>query len=155
MVINESQMQKAKGIRPLNLVICPNTLIYQWHKEVEKFFSHVDFVSSVYDASTSQKVLQAVARNEMDMIITSYEKVRSDIERLSQLKYFYIVLDEGHRIKNAKSKTTQAIKSLDGQRKLVLSGTPLQNKVSELWSIFDFLMPSFLEEEKVFNQKYN
>ena len=65
------------------------------------------------------------------------------------------MLDEGHRIKNAKSKTTLAIKSLKGCRKLILSGTPLQNKVSELWSIFDFLMPSFLEDEKVFNSKYN
>ena len=64
-------------------------------------------------------------------------------------------MDEGHRIKNAKSKTTKAAKSLNAERKLILSGTPLQNKVSELWSIFDFLMPNFLEEEGVFNKLYN
>lgn len=66
-----------------------------------------------------------------------------------------MILDEGHIIKNSKAKTTQAVKSLQSEKKLVLTGTPLQNKVSELWSIFDFLMPGFLEEETVFNKKYN
>jgi TATA-binding protein-associated factor len=66
-----------------------------------------------------------------------------------------VVLDEGHRIKNHKSKTTQAVKALRTQRKLILSGTPLQNKVSELWSLFDFLMPNFLEDERTFNSRYN
>ena len=65
------------------------------------------------------------------------------------------MLDEGHKIKNSKSLVTQSCKSLNAERKLVLSGTPLQNKVSELWSIFDFLMPTFLEDEKVFNKNYN
>jgi TATA-binding protein-associated factor len=71
------------------------------------------------------------------------------------VNFFYIVLDEAHKIKNSKSKITQRIKELKGDRKLVLSGTPLQNKVSELWSLFDFLMPDFLEEETVFNKTYN
>jgi TATA-binding protein-associated factor len=66
-----------------------------------------------------------------------------------------VVLDEAHIIKNAKAKTTQAVKALRCEKKIVLTGTPLQNKVSELWSIFDFLMPGFLEEENVFNKKYN
>ena len=92
---------------------------------------------------------------QLDIIITSYERARNEIDFLSQINFFYVVLDEGHRIKNAKSKTTRAIKSLSAERKLVLSGTPLQNKVSELWSIFDFLMPNFLEEEGVFNKLYN
>lgn len=71
------------------------------------------------------------------------------------LRYFYVVLDEAHIIKNAKAKTTLAVKALLCDKKLVLTGTPLQNKVAELWSIFDFLMPGFLEDESVFNKKYN
>jgi TATA-binding protein-associated factor len=66
-----------------------------------------------------------------------------------------VILDEAHIIKNSKAKITQAVKSLQCEKKIVLTGTPLQNKVSELWSIFDFLMPGFLEEEGVFNKKYN
>ena len=65
------------------------------------------------------------------------------------------MLDEGHRIKNSKAQVTLCTKAIKAERKLVLTGTPLQNKVSELWSIFDFLMPNFLETEKVFNSKYN
>lgn len=91
----------------------------------------------------------------MDIIVISYERARGDIATLSQIPFFYLVLDEGHRIKNAKSKVTISAKSLQAERKLVLTGTPLQNRVSELWSIFDFLMPNFLEEEKTFNQRYN
>lgn len=64
-------------------------------------------------------------------------------------------MDEGHKIKNSKAKVTMCTKIIKAERKLVLTGTPLQNKVSELWSIFDFLMPNFLETEKVFNSKYN
>lgn len=71
------------------------------------------------------------------------------------MQLFYVVLDEAHIIKNSKAKRTQAVKSLNCEKKLILTGTPLQNKVSELWSIFDFLMPGFLEEENVFNKKYN
>lgn len=65
------------------------------------------------------------------------------------------MLDEAHIIKNAKAKRTQAVKSLNCEKKIILTGTPLQNRVSELWSIFEFLMPGFLEEENVFNKKYN
>ncbi len=66
-----------------------------------------------------------------------------------------MILDEAHIIKNSKAKITHSVKSLLCEKKIVLTGTPLQNKVSELWSIFDFLMPGFLEEESVFNKKYN
>jgi TATA-binding protein-associated factor len=87
--------------------------------------------------------------------VVSYEKVRSELKAFLGLKIFYLVLDEAHIIKNTKAKTTQAVKQLSCDKKIVLTGTPLQNKVSELWSIFDFLMPGFLEEETVFNRKYN
>lgn len=81
--------------------------------------------------------------------------MRSELSAFSDLNFFYLVLDEGHMIKNGKAKVTQAIKKLKCDRKIILTGTPLQNKVSELWSIFDFLMPGFLEEESVFNKRYN
>ena len=68
---------------------------------------------------------------------------------------FYLVLDEAHKIKNAKSVVAQNVKLLKAKRKLALSGTPLQNRVSELWSLFDFLMPNFLEDESTFNRTYN
>ncbi len=71
------------------------------------------------------------------------------------MHFFFVVLDEAHIIKNAKAKQTIAVKELDCEKKMALSGTPLQNKVSELWSIFDFLIPGFLENEQEFNRIYN
>lgn len=66
-----------------------------------------------------------------------------------------MIVDEAHTIKNSKAKTSLAVKAVKAEKKIALSGTPLQNRVSELWSIFDFLMPGFLEEEQIFNRKYN
>lgn len=74
---------------------------------------------------------------------------------MGEKEFFYLVLDEAHKIKNAKSVIAQSVKQLRAKRKLALSGTPLQNRVAELWSLFDFLMPNFLEEETVFNKTYN
>ena len=88
------------------------------------------------------------------VVITSYDIVRNDIEFLGGLSWNYLVLDEGHVIKNTKSKTSQAIRKLTAQHRLILSGTPIQNSVVELWSLFDFLMPGYLGSEKQFMHRY-
>jgi len=93
--------------------------------------------------------------SETDVVIINYEKVKKCLPQLLAKNFFYIVLDEAHKIKNSKSVVTQAVKQLKCERKLALSGTPLQNRVAELWSLFDFLMPDFLEDESVFNKTYN
>ena len=87
--------------------------------------------------------------------MAAYESVRSDIADLSKLKFNYCVLDEGHIIRNSKSKTTLAAKRLVASHRLILSGTPIQNNVLELWSLFDFLMPGFLGTEKSFTARYS
>ncbi|KAL1290091.1 hypothetical protein AAHE18_20G104800 [Arachis hypogaea] len=79
-----------------------------------------------------------------NVIITSYDVVRKDIDYLGQLLWNYCILDERHIIKNAKSKVTLAVKQLKAQHHLILSGTPIQNNIMDLWSLFDFLMPGFL-----------
>jgi len=89
------------------------------------------------------------------VLIISYEKLRNDVENLKTIQFFYLIVDEAHIIKNSKAKTTLAVKAINAEKKIALSGTPLQNRVSELWSLFDFLMPGFLEEEQIFNRKYN
>jgi TATA-binding protein-associated factor len=95
------------------------------------------------------------AKSKIDVLIVSYEKLRGDFKSFEPLSFFYLILDEAHLIKNAKAKTTLCVKALKAEKRIALTGTPLQNRVSELWSIFDFLMPGFLEEEGVFNRKYN
>lgn len=91
----------------------------------------------------------------MDVVITSYEVVRNDIGSLEDINWLYCILDEGHIIKNAKTKLTKAVKAIQAQHRLILSGTPIQNNVLELWSLFDFLMPGFLGTETSFNERFS
>ena len=160
-VLNESEKIKRKQIaehgsvvdRPVNLVICPTTLTFNWLHEVEKFF--LDQKVAVIEGGPAERDLLLSSLHEYDVVIVNYEKVKSCLPAFLKQEFFYLVLDEAHKIKNSKSLITQSVKQLKASRKLVLSGTPLQNRVSELWSLFDFLMPDFLEEEAVFNKMYN
>merc|ERR1719481_1966638 len=89
-----------------------------------------------------------------NLIITSYDIVRNDVEFFGSIKWNYLVLDEGHVIKNTKSKTAIAIRQLVASHRIILTGTPIQNGVLELWALFDFLMPGYLGTEKQFTAKY-
>lgn len=93
--------------------------------------------------------------DDYNLFIVSYDIVRKDIEFFSKIKFNYCILDECHIIKNGKTKASIAIKQLKANHRLVLSGTPIQNSVLELWSLFDFLMPGFLGTEKQFAAKYS
>ena len=91
---------------------------------------------------------------EYDVVITSYALIRRDIDKLKDINFRYIILDESQNIKNAMSQTAQAVKKLQATHKLALSGTPIENKLEELWSVFDFLMPGFLLSAAEFNSRY-
>jgi len=143
-VLNESAKRKGKSV---SLVICPTSLTYNWLSEIKKFFGEVR-------AEVIEKSNQVLNTNS-EILIINYEKVKSNLMQLESIPFFYIVLDEAHKIKNSKSVITQSVNRLKCERKLALSGTPLQNRVSELWSLFDFLMPNFLEDETTFNKTYN
>lgn len=89
------------------------------------------------------------------MVVASYDIVRKDIDFFESLQWNYCVLDEGHVIKNGKTKNAKSVKRIRAHHRLILSGTPVQNDVLELWSLFDFLMPGFLGSEKQFAAKYS
>ena len=89
-----------------------------------------------------------------DIVIVSYEVLRNDIDYFSKMHFNYCCLDEGHVIKNPTTKLTLAVKSVKSFHRLILSGTPVQNNVLDLWSLFDFLMPGFLGTAAQFNEKY-
>ena len=147
-----------------SLIICPASLCFHWSSEIKKFITdQVSLVPFVYNGAVAQRqTLRAELLNQTRMnkdicnlaVITSYEIARSDADLFRPCHWNYLVLDEGHAIRNAKTKTTLAIKSLQAHHRLILSGTPIQNSVLELWSLFDFLMPGFLGTERQFNGKY-
>ena len=147
-----------------SLIVCPATLCLHWYSEIQKFAPNLR--PFVYSGNMCQR--QPLRRDLMAefrsikaecnlAVITSYDIVRSDVDLFGLCHWNYLVLDEGHAIRNAKTKTTVAIKSLKAHHRLILSGTPIQNSVIELWSLFDFLMPGFLGNsysENAYNTNY-
>ena len=97
-----------------------------------------------------------ISSGKHDVVIMSYDSLRADIDILAlhTPSWCYCILDEGHAIRNPKSRVTQAVKKIRAEHRLLLSGTPIQNDVVELWSLFDFLMPGFLGTEREFKTVY-
>ena len=147
-----SLIQKAKeedGSMPV-LVVCPTSVVFNWESEIQKFTPDLSCLklAGVDRKSLFEKI------PEHDIVITSYALIRRDIEELKNIKFRYVVLDESQNIKNAMSQTAQAVKMLDSDHRLALSGTPIENRLEELWSVFDFLMPGFLFNVAEFNFRY-
>ncbi|KAK9368328.1 hypothetical protein V1509DRAFT_623764 [Lipomyces kononenkoae] len=140
--------------RPLpSLVVCPPTLTGHWEHELHTYAPFLKVL--VYVGNPYQRSQIANRFASADVVVTSYDICRNDIDVLTGQNWCYCVLDEGHIIKNASSKLTKAVKSISADHRLILSGTPIQNNVLELWSLFDFLMPGFLGTEKVFNDRFS
>ncbi|KAJ1672040.1 TATA-binding protein-associated factor mot1 [Coemansia sp. RSA 25] len=137
-----------------SLVVCPPTLISHWEQEIRHYTENLRPMCYSGPPSERRPLIPKIAANAADVVIMSYDVVRNDIELLSAQNWNYCVLDEGHVIKNARTKLTLAVKRLRARRRLILSGTPVQNNVVELWSLFDFLMPGFLGSERQFNDLY-
>lgn len=140
-----------------SLVVCPPTLIGHWFYETEKFVSPDDLAPLMYNGSSAERLLlqRVVRTREHNLVICSYDVLRNDAEFFSGIKWNYCVLDEGHVIKNIKTKVSQAIRGVHALHRLILSGTPIQNNVLELWGLFDWLMPGFLGSERQFNDTYS
>ena len=136
-----------------SLIVCPPTLTGHWYYEILKYTDNLKPVMYTGNSRERSKLLSRLKK--YDVVITSYEVVRNDISNLEDIHWHYCILDEGHIIKNAKTKLTKAVKCIRAHHRLILSGTPIQNNVLELWSLFDFLMPGFLGSETSFNERFS
>ncbi|KAF8558525.1 hypothetical protein OG21DRAFT_1504270 [Imleria badia] len=145
--------QSSDSVHLPSLIVCPPTLTGHWYYEVQKYAENIRPILYTGSSKERTKLLSKLAT--MDVVITSYEVVRNDIASLEDINWLYCILDEGHVIKNAKTKLTKAVKAIQAQHRLILSGTPIQNNVLELWSLFDFLMPGFLGTETSFNERFS
>lgn len=135
-----------------SLVVCPPTLVGHWRHEIQTYVPELS--CTIYGGDRQERLRRAAQLKRFDIVITSYDVVRNDIEALQPVDWNYCVLDEGHIIKNGKTKLSKAIKTVHANHRLILSGTPIQNNVLELWNLFDFLMPGFLGTEEAFNRRY-
>ncbi|KAK6465367.1 transcriptional accessory protein [Scheffersomyces coipomensis] len=149
---NYKEAQAVEFRRLPSLVVCPPSLTGHWEQELNQYAPFLKVL--VYAGGPSVRVPLRSQIPEVDIVVTSYDVCRNDVEFVSGYDYNYCVLDEGHIIKNAASKLTKSVKRIRAEHRLILSGTPIQNNVLELWSLFDFLMPGFLGTEKIFHEKF-
>lgn len=134
-----------------SIVVCPKTLLYNWAAEIEKFHTNIPY--SIIEGSKDER--QALLKNpNIRLFIVGYSMVLSELNTLKDMEFEWIVLDEAQNIKNVSAQRTAAIKKLKSRHRLALSGTPIENSITELWSIMDFLMPGYLGTLKRFKNKY-
>ena len=144
-------LEANKGDEP-NIVVCPSSLIYNWQDEVHKFSEQLS-VCCITGNQNERSQLISHADN-YDLLITSYDYIRRDIEQYLDITFDTVILDEAQYIKNQKTKNAICVKQLKSNHRLALTGTPIENSLAELWSIFDFLMPDYLFNYHYFQKNY-
>jgi superfamily II DNA or RNA helicase len=140
---------KSKYKRKLNLVVAPTSVVPNWEREIKKFAPGLKTV--VWQGPNRSQ--RAPELEKADVMITSYALLRRDEELLQALDLRYVILDEAQHIKNPMSQTARSAKKLSSERRLALTGTPIENRLSELWSIFDFVSPGLLGQLKTFEER--
>lgn len=135
-----------------SIIICPASLILNWLDEFNKFSSHLKVTCVMGNAKERKEIIKNY--REFDVMITSYDYIRKDYELYKDIVFDFIVLDEAQYIKNQKTKNAIAVKSLEGKQRFALTGTPIENSLAELWSIFDFLNKDYLYNYRYFKSHY-
>lgn len=143
-----------KNIHPegISMIVCPTSLVYNWKEEFSKFNPQLK-VLPVDGTPTQRKRLQNEIK-DFDVIITSYSLLQKDIEFYKTIGFDYCILDEAQHIKNRGTRNAKSVKMIGARHRLILTGTPIENSLDELWSLFDFLMPGLLSTFDRFVEKY-
>ncbi|KAL7530112.1 hypothetical protein ACHAXR_003312, partial [Thalassiosira sp. AJA248-18] len=141
---------------PESLVVCPSSVVGHWVSEIKRFFpSNKIFTPFDFTGSAKgRRVAWHDSIHKSDIVVTSYSVLRTDIKVLEDILWDYCILDEGHLLKNPKTATAKASRRLKATHKLILTGTPIQNNVHEIWATFDYLMPNFLGTERSFLNEF-
>jgi hypothetical protein len=129
-----------------SLVVAPRSLVFNWREEAGKFAPNL----RVLDHTGISRAKSAEAFKDYDLVLTTYGTLRNDAVFLKDVRWDYVVIDEAQAIKNAQSEAAKATRLLRGDHRLALSGTPVQNHLGELWSLFEFLNPGMLGTSRVF-----
>jgi SNF2 family DNA or RNA helicase len=148
-ILNEKEQGRLQ--KPV-LIVLPTSLLGNWKRESIKFTPDLN-VKILHNRERKAIYKEIIkGNNEFDILLTTYTLILKDIKELLQIKFYYIILDEAQKIKNPKAKVSKNLRLLDTEYRLCLTGTPMENHLGELWSLFDFLMPNFLYKEEIFNR---
>lgn len=135
-----------------SLIVCPASLVYNWQHEIKRFTPSLKCDLAVGIKPDRVRVTSEIDEEETDVIITSYDLLRRDIDLYKYLSFECMIIDEAQFIKNQTTQVARAVKSISASFKAALTGTPIENRLSELWSIFDFCMPGYLFSYKNFKE---
>jgi superfamily II DNA or RNA helicase len=144
-----TEAQDGRMDRP-SLVVVPTSLVDNWSRELERFAPSLNVV--VYHGPKREAVASRLSTAQV--IVTTYPVLIRDQAMFSELEFYFVILDEAQAIKNHKSQSAAAVKSLQSRYRLCLSGTPVENNLEELWSLFDFVMPALLGKMASFKQRF-
>lgn len=134
------------------LIVCPTSLVYNWLSEFEKFAPTLKVL--VVSGSKSEREAQREELLNHHVVITSYPLIRRDIDDYREMKFSMCILDEAQHIKNPASLNAQSVKEINTSKRFTLTGTPMENSLTELWSIFDFIMPGYLKTHGRFTKTF-
>lgn len=135
-----------------SLIITPTSLIYNWKNEFERFAPSLKIALVHENKSERFKIISEM--NDYDVLLTTYGTLRNDKENYENITFDYCIIDEGQHIKNSVAQSTKAVKDINARVKFALTGTPIENNLLELWSIFDFVMPGYLYNGTIFKKKF-
>ena len=134
-----------------SLIVAPTSLIYNWKNEFEKFAPSMKVL--LCNGTPEERIKELKNYTEYDVIITTYNLLRRDLEYYD-MTFDYFIIDEAQNIKNSSSLSAKSVKDIKSKTRFALTGTPIENSLMELWSIFDFVMPGYLYDEKKFTTRY-
>ncbi|QNU66898.1 DEAD/DEAH box helicase [Ruminiclostridium herbifermentans] len=151
-VITLLQYEKQTSGSCTSIVVVPTSLIYNWCSEVYKFAPELTITAVVGSKAERESLIKSALSS--DILVTSYALIRRDIDSYKNFTFRYCILDEAQHIKNPASQAAKAVKQLISNHKLALTGTPMENNLTELWSVFDFILPGYMHSHSKFVEKY-
>ena len=148
-----SYIEENKNPKP-SIVVCPSSLTLNWNNEIKKFAPNIKTLVIHGTAEERKKQIRNIKK--YNLIVTSYDLLKRDLEDYKEANcdFKYIVADEAQYIKNNSTQNAKAIKEINSETRFALTGTPIENSLSELWSIFDFIMPGYLYGYRKFKELY-
>ncbi len=135
-----------------SIIICPTSLIYNWKAEIEKFAP--DIVSEIIAGNQDKRREKILYNDFTGVFITTYDTIKRDIKLYKNIYFKFIIADEAQNIKNSFTQNAKTVKMLNGDTRFALTGTPIENALTELWSVFDFVMPGYLGTNKKFKSAF-
>lgn len=135
-----------------SLIVCPASLVYNWKKEIERFAPQLSVSVISGQAEERQKLISK--ENDCAVWVTSYDTLKRDISLYKNISFDTEIIDEAQNIKNHGTQAAKAVKKIRAKAHFALTGTPIENRLSELWSIFDYLMPGILGKYEKFRKEY-